>query len=30
MVERAQANRTELIQTAASAAATLLGAVKPE
>lgn len=29
MVERAQANRTELLKTAASAAATLLGAVKP-
>jgi hypothetical protein len=29
MVERAQANRNELLKTAASAAATLLGAVKP-
>ena len=29
MVERAQANRTELLKMAASAAATLLGAVKP-
>ena len=29
MVERAQANRLELLQTAASIAATLLGAAKP-
>ena len=29
MVERAQASRAELIRTVASAAATLLGAVKP-
>jgi hypothetical protein len=29
MVERAQANRAELIKTAASAAATLIGALKP-